>query len=330
MPNDKPAPEEPTVIIYETEGSPEEGFSIEGLDVREIDLAKKSGLVKEKETIEIEVDDGTNKEQSDATTEDKKTKTEEIESPTFEQVEADEKLVEKYGKNEKALYWKWKTDKHKRQEAQNEVKALNEKLKEAVDSGISGKKLAKIREMLKDPDTLTQEALISVLDEKIEPEKKPNELDNAQAIQQKVAIKAQFAEKIGSAKYDKFDEISNLAKEIITADKSGTYQKLIDESFLNDDVDENMLVERVVSIARMSPKFNDVVNKVATEAKENADRVIKNSNKKISSASVTGAGGKRVISESELTVEQAAKLSSEQWAKLKPDTRKRILMGKNP
>jgi hypothetical protein len=207
---------------------------------------------------------------------------------------------------------------------------LQDKLKEAVDSGISGKKLAKINEMLKNPDTLTIEALTAVINEQVEPEKKPNELDNAQAIQQKVAIKAQFAEKIGSAKYDKFNEISNLAKEIITADKSGTYQKLIDESFLNDDVDENMLVERVVSIARMSPKFNDVVNKVAPEAKENADRVIKNSNKKVSSASVTGAGGKRVISEAELTVEQAAKLSSEQWTKLKPETRKRILMGKNP
>ena len=177
---------------------------------------------------------------------------------------------------------------------------------------------------------MTIEALQAVLEEKIEPEKKDHELNNAQAIQQKVAIKAQFAEKIGSAKYDNFDKISNLAKEIILADASKTYQKLIDESFLNDDVDENMLVERVVSIARMSPKFNDVVNQVDPEAKKKADRIIENSKKKVSSASMTGSSGKRIISESELTVEQATKLSTQQWNKLKPETRERILKGNNP
>jgi len=321
--------EEPTVEITEEIGSSEQEFSVEGLSEQEVVLAKKHGLVKEEETVEVK--DGEHEEQPEPDGKDKPAeKKEEIENPTFEQVEADEKLVDKYGKNEKALYWKWKTDKHKRQEAQNEAKELRDKLKEAVDSGVSGKKLEKIKELLKNPDSLTIEALTAAIDEHIEPAKKENELDNAQAIQQKVAIKAQFAEKIGSAKYDKFNEISNLAKEVIQADTSKTYQKLIDESFLNDEVDENMLVERVVNIARMSPKFNDVVNKVAPEAKEKASRVIENSNKKVSSASITGASGKRIVSEAELTVEQAIRLSTEQWNKLRPDTRKRILMGKNP
>lgn len=330
MPDEKSGViDEPTVTIEEESGSSEQEFSVEGLDSREVELAKKQGLIKEDSTVEVK--DGEHKEQPVVDGEDKPTeKKEEIENPTFEQVEADEKLVEKYGKNEKALYWKWKTDKHKRQEAQNEAKELREKLKEAVDSGVSGKKLEKIKEMLKNPDSLTIEALTAAIDEQIEPDKKPNELDNAQAIQQKVAIKAQFAEKIGSAKYDRFNEISNLAKEVIQSDASKTYQKLIDESFLNDEVDENMLVERVVNIARMSPKFNDVVNKVAPEAKEKADRILENSKKKVSSASVSGASGKRIVSEAELTVEQASRLSTEQWNRLKPETRKRILMGKNP
>ena len=139
-----------------------------------------------------------------------------------------------------------------------------------------------------------------------------------------------FAEKIGKAKYDKFDDITVLAKEIIANDKSRTYQKLIDDSFMNDDVDEDMLVERVVSIARMNPKFNEVMNQVAPEKKAEVDRVLNNSKKKVSSASLNGASGKRIISEKELTVEQASKLSAEQWAKLKPETQKRILMGVNP
>src|SRR3990172_1094301 len=336
-----PKQEESTIIIEEPkskqqESLVEDGIDIEGLSDGELELAKKHGLIKSddkekkdetEEGIEVDIDELD--EQSKADTKEDKKK-EEVESPTFEQIEEDEKLINKYGKNEKALYWKWKTDKHKRQEAQKEASTLKERLKEAVDSGVSGKKLDKIKALLKEPDSLTIEALQGILEEQIEPEKKDNELDNAQTIQNKVAIKAQFAEKIGSSKYDNFDKISNLAKEVILADSSKTYQKLIDESFLNDDVDENMLVERVVNIARMSPKFNEVVNQVNPEAKTKADRIIENSKKKISSASLTGASGKRIISESELTVEQATKLSTTQWNKLKQTTRERILKGVNP
>ncbi len=314
--------------IGEKGGEATQEFSVEGLSSGEIELAKKHGFIKnteDKKEEGIEIEDGEHKEQSESKAKDKEEK--EVDSPSFEQVEEDEKLLNKYGKNEKALYWKWKTDKNKRQEAQKEVNQLKERLKEAVDSGVSGKKLEKIKDLLKNPDSLTIESLQAVLDEKIEPEKKDNELNNAQAIQQKVAIKAQFAEKIGSSKYDNFDKISNLAKEVINGDSSKTYQKLIDESFLNDDVDENMLVERVVNIARMSPKFNDVINQVNPEAKAKADRVIENSKKKVSSASLNGASGKRIISESELTPELATKLTTQQWNKLKPETRQRLLKG---
>jgi hypothetical protein len=328
-----PEPVEEGIVIDDTpvveeKNEPPAEFEIEGLTDGEIKLAKEHGLYKEKK-------DGENEKQPDAKTDsDKGEKPEEkeveVETPTFEQVEENEKLIDKYSKNEKALFWKWKTDKHKRQEAQKKATDLEAKLKEAVDSGASTAKIKKIQDLLKNPDSLTIEALAAVIDEKIEPEKKSNELDNAQAIQQKVALKAQFAEKIGSAKYDNFDAISNLAKEIIKSDKSNTYQKLIDESFLNDEVDENMLVERVVSIARMSPKFNETVNQVSPEKKEEVSRVLDNSKKKINSASLSGASGKRIISESELTVDQATKLSTEQWNKLKPSTRERILKGINP
>lgn len=303
----------------------EEAYDIEGLTDGEIELAKEQGFYKEEEKK-----DGEHEKQSETKPEENSNEKEEVEEPTFEDVEKDEKLIDKYNKNEKALYWKWKTDKQKRQEAQERAKSLEEKLKEAVDSGVSGKKLAKIKELLNNPDSLTIEALQEAIDAQIEPDKKPDEIDNAQVIQQKVATKAMFAEKIGQAKYENFDAISKLAKEIILADTSKMYQKIIDESFLNDDVDENMLVERVINIARLSPKFNEVVNQVKPEEKENIDRVLQNSKKKVSSASVNGASGRRIISESELTVKQAEKLSKEQWNKLKPETVKRLLMGIDP
>jgi len=329
--------EEGKVEIDETpvQEENESGFDVEGLSGGEVELAKEHGFIKEEE-------DGEHKEQPEPESEEDSEsesgeveKEEEVEEkddvpPTFDDIEKDEKLIDKYNKNEKALYWKWKTDKHKRQEAQKEVETLRDKLKEAVDSGVSGKKLDKIKELLDNPDTLTVESLQGVLNEEVKVEKKDDELDNAKEIQNKVAIKAQFAEKIGSAKYDNFDAISKLAKEIIQSDKSLTYQKLIDDSFLNDDVDENMLVERVISIARMSPKFNEVMNQVKPENKEKVDRVITNSKKKPSSASVSGASGKRIISESELTVDQAEKLSRTQWNKLREETKERLLKGVNP
>lgn len=325
---------EEQIVIDETEivqQDVEEKFDIEGFDEEEISLAEKHGFIKGKEVKKDE-----HKEQSESSSEinsGKETKKEEEkveDKPSFEKVEEDEKLIESYNKNEKGLYFKWKADKHKRQEAQKEVEGLRKKINEVGDSVVSVKKIDKIKELLKTPDSLTIELLQEVLDEKIEPEKKESEPNNSEIIQKKVSVKAQFAEKIGNAKYENFDAISNLAKEVILSDSSKTYQKLIDDSFLNEDVDENMLVERVVNIARMSPKFNEVYNRVKPEDKEKANRVIENSKKKTSSASISGASGKRIISESELTVEQATKLSTQQWNKLKPTTRERILKGLDP
>jgi hypothetical protein len=315
------------IVIEEVETSNDIGgeVDISSMMPQERELIEKFGLNKKEE---VKKEENADIKQPEVKSEDKPAeKKEEIEIPTFEQAEADEKLVDKFGKNEKALYWKWKTDKHKRQEAQNEVAALKEQLKVAIDGGASNKKVEKIKELLKNPDSLTVEALQAAIDEQVAEDNKPNELDNAEVIRNKVATKSMFAEKIGAAKYEKFNEIANLAKEIIVEDKTGTYQKLIDESFLNDSVDENMLVERIVNIARMSPKYNEVASKVDPESKAKADRVLENSNKKVSSASVNGASGKRIVSEAELTPEQAAKLSPEQWRKLKPETKKRLMAG---
>lgn len=318
-------PENNAQIVIDDEKEVHEedkGFEVEGLSAEEVALAKDQKLI-----IEDDKDDKVENQKEEKQDD----KEEEVvqEHPTFDQVEKDEKLIDKYNRNEKSLYWRWKTDKHKRQEAQTEAEALKKKLQEMDGSEESKVKLQKIKELLKNPDSLTIESLESVLGEKIEVPKK-EEKDDTEAVNKKVMMKAQFAEKIGNAKYDNFEAISTLAKEVIESDSSKTYQKLIDSSFLDDNVDENMLVERVVNIARMNPKFNETVNQVKSEDKEKINRVLSNSKKKISSAAVSGASGKRIISESELTVDQATRLSAEQWGKLKPETRDRILRGINP
>ena len=318
-------------IEFEIEDTPEvveeEAVDIDFSDAtkEEQDLATSHGITN-KEKI-----DGEHEEQPKVSKEDNSNKEEEgeVEEPTFEQVEENEKLVDKYNKNEKALYWKWKSDKVKRQEAQKERDEIVDKYGlDRVKALAYDSKMEKLNKLL-ESDSLTVEDIKSILNEEVKAstEEVPANVD---VIKQKVAQKAQFAEKIGESKYDNFKAIANLAKEVIQNDKSGTYQSLIDQSFINDNVDENTLVERIVSIAKMSDKYNDISKSVKAEDKVNVNKALANSKKKISSAALPSSGGRRVVSHEDLTVEDAAKLSNEDWGKLPQKTKKRILMGINP
>ena len=75
---------------------------------------------------------------------------------TFEDVETNEKLLDKYSKNEKALYWKWKNDKRKRQDAVAKVDELKAELElKQVKDNLSNTKLKKIRRGLQRWQKLT-------------------------------------------------------------------------------------------------------------------------------------------------------------------------------
>jgi hypothetical protein len=318
--------DEATIEIIENEEEivgDEQDISVDGLSQEEIEMAKGFGLYNEEGKEEKE--DGDDKDKSkDGSKEDsgKKEEEEVVEQPSFDQVEKDESLIEKYNRNEKALYHKWKADKHKRQEAQKERDELKKKVEELADSHVSKQKLDKIAELLRNnSDNLTIEQLDSIINEKIET-KKEEPLTQDNVLRAKIATKANYAEKIGQAKYDNFDKISVLAGEM--AKENGIYQKLIDEAFVDDGVDESELVETIVRIAKLSPKFNEVANHVPKEKQEEVDRVLKNSKKKISSAAI-GGSGKRIVSEKELTVDDARKLSDKQWNNLKKETRDRLL-----
>lgn len=309
-------------------------IDIEGLGEGQIELAKQHGLYKEEvkeennKKEEVKSDDDV---KNDSESSEKDNKSEE--NVTLEDIEKDENLLKKFDKKQQAFYWKWKSDRYKRQEAQKKAEELEKKIKEFQDNNPSSSKIKKIKDLLTNSsDEVTIEQLLSIVDEQedVSDTKKEEKVsqENSRSEQNKIMMKAEFAQKLGAAKYDNFEEMTLLAKEVSESDATGVYKKILEDSFINDDVDENVLVERVVSIARMSPKFADITNQIKSD--KEVDRVLNNSKKKVSSASVNGAGGKRIISESELTVAQAAKLPLEKWNKLKEETRRRILMGIDP
>jgi len=337
--------EKPTVEIIDEPIVEKEDAEIDlsELSAEERVLAEKHGI-KEKEKVEDE-----HKEQQESAAksgnEEKEVKEEVTALPTFEEIENNEEHLSKFNPNEKALYWKWKNDKRKRQDAQRKADELQARLElETVKDKSSSIKLKRIKEVLGADSEITVDKLLGIIEDsggetneennrpitkadldKIESEKlrKINE-QTKQTDEQKQRLA--IAEQIGKTKYKDFDNIVNLAKEVVFNDKTGTYQEILNAALSDPNFDEEKLIDRVVTIAKLSDKFGkDSTN--APEKKEKVEKVVENSKKKISSASISSSGGKRIIVEDDLTVEDAARLSPDQWIRLSPQTRKRILGG---
>lgn len=317
--------------------SGESKYSIEGMLPEEVELAKEHGLYKEEDDKDGEHEEQSDDEgESDTGVEEEETEETEEEvnkdPDNFEEmdevIEKDEKKFHStYTPNQKALYFKNKANKQKRQELQKKYEELESKLKD-VDTG-SGSKLEKINKLLtENVDDLTIEALQAIING--EEKKVVDEPIKPEVMAEKISTKSSYAEQIGTAKYPNFIGIANLAKEVASDDKSGDYQRMIDDAFINDAVDESALVDRIVKIAKLHPKYNEVLGGDSVEKSNVADRVAKNSKKKASSASLSSSGGRRTVSESQLTCADAEKLSISQWSKLSEQTRRRIKMGIDP
>ena len=329
-----------------TEAEPT-AFATHGLLPEEVEMAEKHGLV-DKEAKEVdesskEEEDGKHEKQPEPETEDSKEdeseeKKDEV-KPTFDEVEAKEDNLKKYNPNEQALYWKWKSDKKKKQAAIKEL----EEVKANYELGTikEKSKLKKISEALRS-DNITVEQLQEIIGDTVEKtddapltradlkqieSERELKTKQEQTANQQYAERLQTAEQIGKTKYDNFEELTKLAQEVVDSDKTNTYKGVLDASFSDIDIDEEQLVERVVTIAKLNPKYGKKSETQEPEkAESNVDRVIKNSKKKISSASVGKGGGMRAISHDDLTVEDAAKLTTAQWIKLPDAVRKRLLM----
>lgn len=277
---------EPNVIeinepVVETK---KEEFTTEGLSEPEIELAKKTGLLKEpEEKKEINAD------KVEPKVEEKEDSEKLV---TFEDVETNEKLLDKYSKNEKALYWKWKNDKRKRQDAVAKVDELKAELElKQVKDNLSNTKLKKIKEVLASDDVTVEKinAIIGDIEEakeKAEEKKEPNDRV-AQSQQERLMI----TEKVGLSIYPNFEQAAKLADEVVKNDKTGTYGEILQKAFLNEDIDPQELVERIMNIARLNPSFGKL-----SEKKEKKEvEVTKDARKVVSSAALPSGSGKRNV-----------------------------------
>jgi hypothetical protein len=325
-----------------TEAEPT-AFATHGLLPQEVEMAKEHGLVEEESkevdesSKEEEKKDDEHEEQPEAKTEDNK---EEEKPKTFEEVEKNEGGLKKFNPNEQALYWKWKSDKKKKQAA---VRDLEEYKANTELSSIKEKsKLSKIAEALSS-ENVTVEALQAIIGnaekgdltpltkadlKQIESEKALEVKEETKNTQQH-AERLKLAEDIGKTKYDNFDELTKLATEVVNSDKTGTYKDVLDASFKDTEIDEEELIERVVTIAKLNPNFGKKKSDSAEDAptETDVDRAIKNSKKKVSSASLGSGGGKRTVSHDDLTADDAAKMTTSQYMKLPNSVRKRLLGG---
>ena len=327
----------------------DDSFDTEGLLPEEISMAKEYGLIKEEEKKSGEHDESEELKTEDNTEEvgekDEGEQEKEIDDDTdsFEDIDEvfnkdEKKFHEKFSSNQKALYFKNKAEKKKRQEAQKTADEYRAKYElDSVKTLVATKKLEKIKEALGRTD-LTVEQLQEIIDSEYsqQTEKKlytKEELEAEKEIEQESSKKEQsalnerilLAEQIGKSKNKDFDALIKHAEEVFKLIPAK--QKIFRTMLLNpNDYDENEIADFVIESAKLSKNYNQGT----PEQKLNADRAIKNSKKKVSSASIGASKKSEKVTESELTVDSATRLSVEEWSKLSENTKKRIMMGLDP
>ena len=116
-------------------------------------------------------------------------------------------------------------------------------------------------------------------------------------------------------KYEKFEEVVALAHDV--AKTKPRFAKQIADVLNGEDPIEDV-VDTVISIAKINPNYGKTMTDV--------DRIEKNAAKTKTSANITGGKGGRVVSYDDLTPEDAARLTKDQYEKLPREVRRRLLM----
>lgn len=312
-----------------------------GLSPEEIAMGKKHGVIKP----EAKADEG-KKEGDKTSTEEKAGGAEEVvEEEVILPAEAAEEdldpekeadLVATYSKNEKSLYWQAKKERIKRQTAQREKEhtaiqlASARRELETLKSGkakpkAEGEEGAEVVEGEDDEDTR-----VMTVGEYKKMLKEQNQKRGEQDVKaQETVTRLEQQEAEFKVDHPDFDEVSDLAKEMMDKNKAYAQMMLVAAS----DPNENA-ADVVYRIGQLHPKYK----KAGTQAegkdpkdgkkpKNDAEKAITNASKKQTSASVTsGAGGaKRIVAEEDLTVDDVAAMTPADYARLSSKTRERIL-----
>jgi len=331
--------EEVLVEVTEVvEESNDDSPDLSSLSKEEIEIGKKHGLIKSGEVTDAN-DKKDAKSEADESTDTKEDTSKESEEDvvgdpaTFEEMEEvltkdSEKFHKKFTPNAKALYFKHKKERQERQRIAKEFDELKAGQELAtIKEGANASKLKKINEALGSED-LTVEKLKAIIGEVEETAKEePKAKEDARVTADKVYMqRVDLATQIGRSKYKNFDQISDLVQEMVKEDQD--YASIVSNAFqglYNNKVDEESVVEKVVKIAKLSPKFKELEGNVSNDKKEDVNRAIKNSNKKPSSASLGGSGKSSFKSEDTLTPEDVVNFSTTKWMTLSKKTRDRLL-----
>lgn len=328
--------EEVMIEVPENVEENETSQDLSELSTEEVAIAKKHGLIKEEDKKEDGDEPEDDKEEAGDKKEEKPEDDDTVLDPdSFEAMdkvleEDKDKFHKKFTPNAKALYFKHKKERNERQRIAKELEnVLAEKDLTAVKESANKAKVNKIAEALKKENVTVEDLLKIVGDEvpevtdetkRAEESKKTIEAEKQRQYKQRMEL----AEQIGKSKYENFDKIADLAKEV--AEKNPRFMKSLGEVFLDSNIDEEGIVEEVLFIAQRNPKFKDIAKKVDPKSKEDVSRAIKNSNKKPSSASLGSSGKANLKSEDALTPEDVVNFSTQKWMSLSKKTRDRILM----
>ena len=334
-----------------TEAMTEAEATKQGLSAAEIKAGKEHGLIiedkpakkadkptkddKDWDGSEDEEDaEGADEGEESEDAEDAEDKTPEDAADEDLDPEEEAKLIKGYNPNEKRLYWEAKKERLKRQGAQRESEHTKIKLAAAEREIAALKKGAKKPDAEGDEDKEgaegeeDEERVMTVGEFKkmMKEQNAANAQRNKEAQATIVRLEQQEAE--FKTDHPDFDEVAELAKEMM--DKNPRYAKMMVASAA--DPNENT-AEFVYNLGQLHPKYKKGGKAKAAEQEEEADpkgkqkvdKAIKNAEKRQSSATVAGGGAKKIVSEDDLTLEEAARLPAASYARLSQKTRDRLL-----
>lgn len=303
-----------------------------GLSVDEVVAGKKHGLIVEDKPAKKAInkdEDFPEDESEEEDTEDAE-QAEDIKPKDAAEEDLDpeeeQKLIKAYNDNEKSLYWKAKKERLKRQDAQRESEHTKIKL------AATQRELDALKKGSKKDDDSEEEENVEDDDERVmtvgeykkmlAKQKEEREGQNVKAQETLNRLEKQEAQfKIDN---EDFDQVADLAREMMDE-----YPAFAEEMLRAAADPTKNACEVVYRIGRLNPKYrkggSKTVDEGGIESKSKIDKAIKNADKRQSSAAVTGGGTKKIVSEDDLTVEDASKLSQSDYSRLSKKTRDRLL-----
>lgn len=329
----------------------------QGLDPREIKMAEDQGLVEKDAPADKPKDQS-----QDATAGTKPKKDDQPAGLTKEQIheriknikdltpEQETELLNLLDKNGQGLYWAQKKERKKRQlteierdQAKARAAELEKALKEAVEKAKPKGDGLDLDDLLDDdPDAKPKDG------------KDPAKKEGTDAPKETEAEKTKRAELLNArleeievvAKETRpdFDQVTDLAKELMAEPekffKGEDLEKFYDHAVLIVQRTKGALDYKgartaavlAYELGKMHPNYKPNgagqppkgAEKDADLTPEIVDKQTQNAQRR-SSAALNGGGAPRIVSEDDITPEMAVDMSKEQFAKLKPATRERLL-----